>query len=160
SMLAACATTAPSDHALAAGDEPAGSVKAATIIASEQFVLHSKAVDQDYLIQVAKPFALGPSDPTLPFPVVYITDGANPFGPAASSARTFPLEGLAQSDYVVAIGYPTENPLEIGALRQRDLVHTAVDPSVLKTPLGGKAFEAFLLEELRPLIESRYPVDP
>ncbi len=137
---------------------PTAAAPLATIGLSEEFVLRSEIVGENYLIQVAKP--LFPAAPGAKAPVVYVTDGFVMMGLASATARLLPLEGLAEPAYVVAIGYATDEFMALGALRQRDLVHVSTEIDGRPFGGGGAAFEAFLKEELRPAIEARYPVDP
>ena len=157
--LAGCATphAQPSE---VAGNQIA-TVERATIGLSEQFVMHSEHVGDDFLIQIAAPMFVRPPNPDARFPVIYVTDGSSMFGLVSSISRGLPLEGLSEYAYVVAIGYPTDEFMELGALRSRDLVHAKTADVGMPFKIGGgAAFEAFLLQELRPLIEERYPVDP
>lgn len=168
---AACATQTATGQQPAV--EPDGLVvRPAVIGRSEEFILHSEQIGQDFLIQVAEPiyFDLPEPSPLVPefllrpgpdhkAPVFYVVDGFVTFGEASSSARQFPLEGLTTPAYVVAIGYPTADYIELQALRSRDLVHVSTVNGGQPFGGGGAAFEAFLEDELRPLIESRYPVD-
>lgn len=159
-LCAAALTAAGAACAQDSGTGPAENTGRAEIALSDEFIFHSQAVGDDFLIQVARPIPLGPPDPDARVAAVYVTDGYVMFGIASSAARTLPLEGLAETAYVVAIGYPTDNFLELGALRSRDLVHERVE--FVDPPFGGGggAFETFLREELRPYIEAHYPVDP
>jgi predicted alpha/beta superfamily hydrolase len=131
--------------------------KPATIWYSEQFTLHSNAVGRDFLIQVARPV----KPQTGKVPVVYVLDGNTLFGEVADMVTSFGYFGDTAPAYVVGIGYPTEEFGEWLSLRNHDLVHAHI-PDNIKLAAGsgeGAKFEKFLLEELRPLIEHRYPVD-
>ncbi len=132
-------------------------VPAATVPVSEQFTMQSKT-GAVFLIQVAKPFEVAPRPPAgQKTPVIYLLDGSYLTGMMAVSARFLPLENSARSAYVVGIGFPEESFAAYGARRNRDLVHVTAGP---QGPGGGAELERFLREELRPAIESRYPVDP
>lgn len=120
-----------------------------------QFVVRSKHAGRDFLVQITPPI----SKPWLPgqrAPVAYVLDGGyGIFAPAAlllgGSRATPPL-------YVVTIQYPA------GQRGSRDwdmLFADAVRPGGSPAKGGGAAnFLAFLLKELRPFVEARYPVDP
>jgi predicted alpha/beta superfamily hydrolase len=125
-------------------------VKPATIWYSEQFEIHSKSAGRDYLIQVAKP--VKPQSEKLP--AIYLLDGSMMTG--------YGYFGDTTPAYVVAIGYPTEHFDQWLSLRNHDLVHVRLpdDVKVAAGSGGGAQFEKFLRDELRPLIESRYPIDP
>jgi len=122
----------------------------ATQIETDEYLVHSDAIGRDFLIEVARP-AMPRQGGKMP--VVYITDGgfslAGPMIHLLGEARRIP------PTFAVSIGYPNEKGRYIGP-RQTDLVH-------FKTPAGGgggAAFEAFLMNDVRLFIESRYPVDP
>jgi predicted alpha/beta superfamily hydrolase len=136
----------------------AGSERPASMVFTEQFLLRSEAIGQTFLVQVAR--ALRPPS-TEKTPVIYAVDGMLSFGLLTSATRAMPGEGLFEPSYVVAIGYPEEDTAKTTQLRLRDLMHrSALHRSGQKQGGGGGAFEKFLLEEVKPLIESRYPVDP
>jgi hypothetical protein len=71
---------------------------------------------------------------------------------------------------VVGVGYPTTDPRELGTLRCRDLTPPTPLENIRITPGqppatsenygGSPQFLRFLTEELRPLIASRWSVDP
>jgi predicted alpha/beta superfamily hydrolase len=136
--------------------ESAAGIQPAALMQSEQFVIHSKIVDGDFLIQVAKP--LGGAPPGAKLPVVYVLDGTHFFGLTAPAARLLTFARTTQPSYVVGIGFPEEALPAYMARRNRDLLHTAGNAQTIGG--GGAAFERFIKEELRPLIEARYPVDP
>lgn len=125
---------------------------------SEQFTLHSKRTGRDYLIQVAKPIKAQPEK----LPAVYLLDGNTLFGEVAGMLTSYGYFGDTGPAYVVAIGYSTGQLDQWLSLRSRDLLHVHL-PNTMKVAAvsgGGAQFEEFLLDELRPVIESRYPVDP
>jgi predicted alpha/beta superfamily hydrolase len=134
-----------------------GVAKSATIWYSEQFKVHSKIVGRDFLIQIARPVRplVGKA------PVIYLLDGNALFGEVADMVITNGYFGDTAPAYVVGIGYPNEAFSQWLSLRNHDLVHVHVpdDVVVAKGSGEGAKFQKFLLEELRPLIERRYPVD-
>ncbi len=136
-------------------------VEPASIVGTEEFTLYSENVGANYLVQVAKPLLLAPPTPEQKFPVIYVTDGITNFASFASPARALPLEGSTVPAYVVAVGYPNDVPvMQQAALRMRDLLHEPVENIPFADQSGGAAaFERFLVEELRPEIENRYPID-
>ena len=119
--------------------------------AATQLVVHSDRVGRDFLIKVSAPFAPVPAGETRP--VIYALDGgyeiAGPMGWVLGGAG-----GMAQA-YIVSVGYL---PVDFGK-RETDLSHRPYVDGGRTAPAGGGAFEAFLLDELRPLIEGRYPID-
>jgi predicted alpha/beta superfamily hydrolase len=151
--------------ALAQSPSSPGSIQgAATISSSDQYLFHSEILDRDLLVQVARPYNLAPTtldQPSggAPAGAVYVVDAFLTFGPFATLARSMALEGLTQPAYVVAIGYPTESLIDLVRQRTLDLVHIdRPDVSMGMPGGGGAAFEAFLMNELRPFIESRYSI--
>jgi predicted alpha/beta superfamily hydrolase len=132
----------------------------ATIADSDQFMVHSQITGGDFVIQVAKPILTGPPVPGQKWAVTYVLDGTYLFGMMTPTARLLPFERSAQATFVVGVGFPEEAFMAYGARRGRDLIHPA-EPNGSPTAQGGggAGLERFIKEELRPLIESRYPVD-
>lgn len=138
----------------AAADHPRVETSPATVPLAEQFVLHSKHANRDFLIQVASPTQSRPGEKAA---ALYVLDGNGAFGLLTDSVRLLHPAAMATA-YVVAIGYV--NPVESGDLRDTDLAHIKGTIRGFKLGGGGAAFERFILEELRPLIEARYSVNP
>ena len=136
--------------------QEANSAKPATIWYTEQFTVHSRAVGSDFLIQVARP--VKPQAGKVP--VIYLLDGNSLFGEAADMVTSYGYFGDTAAAYVVGIGYPTRDFGQWLSLRNRDLLHVRIPDKLAAGSGGGAQFEKFLGEELRPLIERRYPVDP
>lgn len=131
---------------------------AATIWYSEEFVLHSKSVGRDFLIQVARPHKPQPGK----VPAVYLLDGDEAFGEVADMEGSFGEFGDAAPAYVIGIAYPERAYADWIRLREHDFLHVAgarLGPRTAGFGEGGR-FQDFLLKELRPAIEARYPVDP
>jgi predicted alpha/beta superfamily hydrolase len=161
--LAACGCAVHQQRTADAAPQPAApaaGVHRASVLDSEQFILHSKITDTDFVVQVARPILLAPAPAGQKWPVTYVLDGTYLFGMMTPMARFLPLERSAQATYVVGIGFPEEVFYDYGVRRGKDLIHIA-QKSANPTGQGGggAAFERFIKEELRPLIESRYPVD-
>jgi predicted alpha/beta superfamily hydrolase len=144
--------------------QDATDAKPATIWYSEQFIFHSKSLERDFLIQVAKP--LKPQ--TSKVSVIYVLDGNSLFPAVASMMQGYGGFGHSAPAYVVGIGYPDQTLEQWFSLRTRDLLSGPVPDSVKEVPDSFKAaaasgngagFAKFLLQELRPMIERRYPVD-
>jgi predicted alpha/beta superfamily hydrolase len=145
--------------------QDATDAKPATIWYSEQFIFHSKSLERDFLIQVAKP--LKPQ--TSKVSVIYVLDGNSLFPAVASMMQGYGGFGHSAPAYVVGIGYPDQTLEQWFSLRTHDLLSGPVPDSVKEVPDSFKAaaasgngagFAKFLLQELRPMIERRYPVDP
>ena len=139
--------------------------KPATIWYTEQFIFHSKSLQRDFLIQVAKP--LKPQ--TSKVPVIYILDGTSLFPPVAYMMQAYGGFGDSAPAYVVGIGYPDQTLEQYFSLRTHDLMSGPLPDSVKSMPDSFKAaaasgngagFTKFLLQELRPMIERHYAVDP
>jgi predicted alpha/beta superfamily hydrolase len=138
------------------GQKPTAA-KAATIWYSEQFTIYSKAVGRDFLIQVARPVKSSVGK----VPVIYVLDGNSLFGEVADMLTGYGYFGDTAPAYVVGIGYPAGNFNQWLSLRNHDLIHVHV-PATIEAAKGsgdGAKFQKFLLQELRPLIASRYRVD-
>ncbi|HEY9101081.1 alpha/beta hydrolase [Chitinimonas sp.] len=130
----------------------------AEIWGTEQFILPSRALGRDMLIQVAR--AAAPDARKVP--VVYLLDGNLMFGIAADTALMTSFTSDAGPAYIVGVGYPSQLAKDWLVRRSMDLVHAVTThPEAGGMPTGGGAlFERFLREELLPAIEARYPVDP
>lgn len=120
-----------------------------------QLIVRSERAGRDFQVQITAP-GTPPILPGQTAPAIYVLDGgydiAGPTGWLLGGA------GAMAPAYVIAIGYPPGSP----STRERDLLFapgTRPDGTVAKGG-GGAAFRAFLLEELRPLLEARYPLDP
>lgn len=127
---------------------------------SEQFVLPSAILGRDMLIQVVKP--LMPVEGKAP--AVYMVDGN-----LYTSFAVNPAMGAGMGEYApayfVGVGYVEQSARHWFAQRITDLVHASdvdlEDPRVVGVPSGGGAlFQRFLVEEVRPAVEGRYPIDP
>lgn len=159
-LLAPALAGAPASAQTVAPPAPVETTPA-TMWNSEQFVLHSKSVGRDFLIQVALP-ARAVAGKT---PAVFLLDGNVNFGLAAPMIGLDSYGGTFEPAFVVAIGYPVKTKAEWEKLRQIDLTHLPLPPMLGQSvPPGssgeGTAFERFLTTELRPLIEARYHDDP
>jgi predicted alpha/beta superfamily hydrolase len=155
--LALAAVIATCGAAFESFGQAAVAAKPATIWYSEQFIVHSKNVGRDFLIQIARPIR----PQVTKSPVVYLLDGNGLFGEVADMVLTNGYFGDNAAAYVVGIGYPAQEFNQWLSLRNHDLIHVRV-PDNFKMAMGsgeGAKFQKFLLEELRPLIERRYPVD-
>jgi len=145
--------------------QDATDTKPATIWYREQFIFHSKSLERDFLIQVAKPLR----SQTSKVSVIYVLDGNSLFPAVASMMQGYGGFGHSAPASVVGIGYPDQTLEQWFSLRTHDLLSGPVPDSVKEVPNSFKAaaasgngagFAKFLLQELRPMIERRYPVDP
>jgi predicted alpha/beta superfamily hydrolase len=120
-----------------------------------QLIVHSERVGRDFAIQVTAP-GTPPILPGQKAPAVYVLDGG--YDVAGPTGWLLGGAGTMAPAYIVTIGYPPGGP----STRERDLLFgpgTRPDGTVAPGG-GGAAFRAFLLEELKPLMEARYPLDP
>lgn len=136
---------------------------------AESFLLKAAHVDQTFQIDVMAP----PGAAQKKLPVLYITDASYGFGVAAQTISLMQFARELPQLAVVGIGYPaTLDAKQIRALRFRDFCPTEGKSYVERirrdmpgeipdgvTPGGAGAFLSFITDELRPLIEARYPVD-
>lgn len=120
-----------------------------------QFVVRSRHADRDYLIQVTPP-GRPPVLPGQKAAVVYALDGG--WGVAGPAGWVLGGGGAMSPAYMVTIGYPPGQPNS----READLLPRPATRQDGSVALGGGSdrFTRFLLEELKPFIEARFPVDP
>jgi predicted alpha/beta superfamily hydrolase len=129
---------------------------------AERLVVHSTATGGDYVVVISPPGALimaGPPQPSQPSskgrqPAIYALDGG--YGVAGPLAQVLAGAGTMQPAYVVSISYP---PGEDGR-RNTEFLHRPVTENGQTYGGGGAGLEAFLIRELRPYLEKRYPLDP
>jgi predicted alpha/beta superfamily hydrolase len=119
---------------------------------SQRFVLRSARLGHDVLVVVSKPQGpLATSGRKLPS--VYVLDGGYWMTGPVAQLMTWSL--TITPAYVVSIGYPEDQP---GA-RDADLLFRPVTLNGRTSGGQAAAFERFLLEELRPFLGARYPMD-
>lgn len=127
---------------------------------TEQFVFHSKVLGRDMLIQVVKPLV----PPAGKMPSVYLLDG-NLYTSFALNPMMGGLDGEYAPAYFIGVGYAEGNAIQWYRQRGIDLIHApnvAFDDTMLQGVRSGgeMLFQRFLISELRPAMESRYPLDP
>ena len=135
-----------------------GAVVGAPIVVprARQYDITSKINGLKYRIMVSTPQN---ADPGKRYPVFYILDGNWYFLPAVGIAPDI-SENLLTPIFV-GIGYPTEDRKEIDRRRTFDLTPPGKQKDSLGIPAGGgDEFIRVLLEEIKPLVETRYQVDP
>lgn len=129
----------------------------AVISRSHQYRLRSPD-GREVLVQV--------SEPTRPLAegetaaVVYGLDGNYAFGKLTDVARNLQIMGEMAPAFVVSVGYPMDQVQPWAQGRIRDYIHTPQQRDNRIDGGGGGAFQAFLINELRPFIEARHPIDP
>jgi predicted alpha/beta superfamily hydrolase len=100
------------------------------------------------------------------YPVIYVLDGNLLFASVYAMQQGMAITSELPQAFIVGIGYDSTDFPSISAKRNRDLSptdggeHRALFPSDPRYPFGGAtAFLQFLVEELKPAVERRYPVD-
>ncbi len=148
---------------------------AAMISASERFHIQAEGYAQPFRIDVALP--AHPIQPGRTLPVIYVLDGNWSFAIAAQIARSLTIgpEAIPPA-IIVGIGYAIDGAAAFGAtaaLRYRDLAHGVDEKHIAMmremippalwpdgAPVGKSArFVRFIEDQLKPFIQSRYPVD-
>lgn len=129
----------------------------AVIAGTQEYVLRSRHAGREFLVQVAAP--VRPLAPGERAAIVYVLDGDYMFGMATDVARNLQIVREVAPVFVVAIGYPGEVHADWVSGRLRDMLAEPVDVNGQQLGGGGAAFERFLVEELRPFIEARHPID-
>lgn len=118
----------------------------------------------DYQVFVAMPEGTPPPGG---YPVLYLLDGNACFAAASDMLRMqllYPPSSGVFPMVVVGVGYPGDKPLD-NQRRSFDFVPVAPGQGSAewvryKAPSGGSdAFLAFLVDELRPLLAARFPLD-
>jgi len=116
------------------------------------FVLHSDRIGRDFAVTVNTPWATA-FLPGQKFPAIYALDSG--YGVAGPQGALLGGTGAMAPAIIVSVGYlPGQD-----AFRDTDLFHKK-NEGVVARGGGGAAFEAFLLEDLKPFIEAKYPADP
>lgn len=136
---------------------------------SAAFELHSRHTGQRYRIMVALPHQ---PPPPAGYPVLWALDGNATF-PLLEFARPRPSApgenprwrrkvGTEPAGLIVAVGYPSGEPMDVDA-RALDYTPSTAAPTgdQLSARHGGAPqFLRFLTEELRPLLAAHFSMDP
>jgi predicted alpha/beta superfamily hydrolase len=117
------------------------------------FVLHSDRIGRDFAVTVNMPGAIV-FLPGQKLPVIYALDGG--LGVAGPQGSLLSATSAMEPAIVVSVGYL---PGQTG-FRTTDLSHNKFSQGPETVGGGGATFEAFLLEDLKPFIEAKYPADP
>ena len=141
-----------------------------TLENTEVRMLRSEIVGQDYRLLIAKPFA-PPSAAATKYPVIYLLDADMSFPLVRQVVLSLQGGFEVPPVLIVGIGY-AGGPREGAIRRNRDYTPTP-DPEFMKHAArwagggpgsdesgGAPKFLRFIREELKPFIESQYPVDP
>lgn len=119
---------------------------------ARELIVRSPSIDREFAIEVMPPHSPR-LYPTQTFPVIYALDGG--YGVAGPALRNVGASGSMANAYVVSVGY---KPSDYGR-RMHDLMHRPTAFLGRQDGGGAEAFERFLIDELRPLIEAEHPVD-
>jgi predicted alpha/beta superfamily hydrolase len=126
--------------------------------AMQEIVFKSPAAGREYMVRILPPMLPVPEGETAA--VVYVLDGNLYFWMAESTLRLMSLEGASWPTYVIAIGYDTAAGANVMTSRAHDYLHTPVTDGDASEGGGGEAFQRFVVDELKPYIEAKLPVDP
>lgn len=150
-------------------------VERASLAQTRRYRLRSERIGETFQIDVALPGVQPPEGQ--PLPVVYVLDANTVFGIAAQAMRFLQQADGAAPALLVGVGYCLDGDLRprdaYGALRTRDFtpstdaafVTSLLEarqgrPFAIPNPTGGAGpFLDFLIDDLRPFIAKRYPVD-
>src|SRR5262249_1602722 len=88
------------------------------------------------------------------YPAIYALDAG--WGIAGPLAQMMARAQIMTPAYVISIGYPAGQPDP----RNADLLHRTFSDNGQTYVGGGALFQTFLTQDVRPLLESRYPLDP
>ncbi|HEX3471289.1 MAG TPA: alpha/beta hydrolase-fold protein [Silvibacterium sp.] len=132
---------------------------------ARRFVVHSALVDRDFVVIVSPPpifgswiseelKAEGSRQKDQKLPAIYALDSG--YGIAGPIAQMMAAVAIMSPAWVVSVGYP-EGQVD---WRRTDLLHRPVSDGGATYGGGGARFQAFLTDELRPFLESKYPLDP
>jgi predicted alpha/beta superfamily hydrolase len=132
---------------------------------ARQFVVHSAVVNRDFAVIVSSPpifaswvsedmKAAGSRQKDQKLPAIYALDSG--YGIAGPIAQMMAAVGIMSPTWVVSVGY-AEGQAD---WRRTDFLHHPVNDGGASFGGGGARFQAFLTDELRPFLESKYPLDP
>ena len=128
----------------------------------QSFSLKSKYTNHEYLIQISLPTG---EVPTQGFPVLYLLDGNATFESAANIAKSVGTGanrlGLSPVA-IIAIGYPEQSTFDV---QKRALDYTPKASNEFQKQAkyqygGADQFIQFIEKELKPIINSRFKVNP
>lgn len=154
-VLVACLTSAVVALASVAAADPL-TVVSETPVAEQnatKLIIHSDRLGRDYDVTVQSPNAKV-FLPGQKLAAIYALDGG--YGLAGPNSVFLGARAMMAPAIVVSIGSIRGKP----SSRTQDYTHRAFAVDGATAGGGGAKFEAFLLQDLRPFIEARYPADP
>lgn len=158
--LAACGDKASETGAVADAAPAAKAAQEApfTIENSTVIPIRSKASGRDYEIFVKTPPGYDKAENAgKRYPVIYLTDGPYTFQVASGLSRVPFSQGRFKEFVIVGLSWAKGDAAADS--RRRDLTPWR-DPRIDGETGGGPAHFAFLREEVMPLVEGRYRLDP
>jgi predicted alpha/beta superfamily hydrolase len=129
----------------------------ARIANTQVFDLRSSINGRNYRIMVGTPPSM---EAAMKYPVLYVLDGNQYFATATDAVNRQSYSKEVLPAIVVGIGYPADDYSIFTSTRNVDLTPSPSSIPQVRGEFGGAdAFSRVLEEEIRPLIEARYPVD-
>jgi len=120
---------------------------------AQELRIHSERLRRDFIVVVTAPqsplVATGQK-----LPAIYALDGG--YGVAGPMGRMMAWAFMMSPAYIISIGYPDDQSDK----RDIDFLHRTTVRDGVTIGGGGGAFQTFLIQDLRPYLESRYPLDP
>src|SRR5687767_11287041 len=165
-LLAFAALCMPQSAHAQSNAAPATAASPSTIDGSERHTLRASRTGLAYqidIVRVESTFVAEPAGYRLP--VIYVLDGNGMFPLAAQIASSMVTFGAPPAVLVVSIGYPADPALTRAetiknrlAWRTRDLTPPPAAADAGESG-GAPQFLAFIEQDLKPFIASRYPID-
>lgn len=143
--------------ALGADTHPAPAYPPFVLRGTQVRDLPFKGPGRQYQIQIALPASYD-TQKSRHYPVIFVTDGYWDFPTIVGNYNNFIYDKVVPECIVVGLGYAGDN-LEYGVLRNWDLTPAPVDTAP-DTSGHAAEFLALLTQEIIPLVERDYRVDP
>ncbi|WP_421736549.1 alpha/beta hydrolase [Caulobacter sp.] len=118
-----------------------------------RFIVHSDRLARNYEVTVQLPNAKV-ALPGQKLAAIYVLDGG--YGLAGPNSVFLSARAMMAPAIVVSLRLAPGQP----SSRNEDFTHRAFTVDGKTSGGGGTAFEAFLLQDLKPFIEAKYPADP
>jgi uncharacterized protein len=129
----------------------------ATIAHSSTFDFTSAINGRSYRVLVSVPPGF---DSAKRYGVLYVLDGNQYFGTASEAVARQSFLKTIRPVIVVGVGYPSSDFAVANRERWFDLTHQSTELSEIKFRTGGgKQFQQVMLDEVRPLVAARFPVE-
>ncbi len=144
----------------------------ASISETETRLIEARGIDQTFEIRIGHPVPSPMGPPADDYPVLYVLDGDLFWATAVELSRIMQLFGEMPPMVVVGIGYGDREAQ--GQLRNRDFTPTRDEGFERMAPPeggdfefllpehsrygGAAAFQAFLADQVRPLVHDMFPV--